>query len=269
MNSADETQPAPGPDGATQPRLSAPQLAGIAASLVAGAVVWAVGLPADRTVFDTTLSSLTVPTALFVAFTGIIVIGTVAAHRTWPVVHIVVAAVIGVVGGFYFWVVAAAWEPLTAPLQFYPPASALLAGLWLVPGVLGGLIVRRPGAAVFTEVVAATVEALLGNQWGFSTIWYGLLEGLGAEVVLALLLYRAWGLLAAGLAGAGAGVTVGLLDGFVYYPEFSVAYRSTYVALAVASGVVIAGVGAWALTRALARTGALAPLASGRSAERV
>ena len=39
--------------------------------------------------------------------------------------------------------------------------------------------------------------------------------------------------------------------------------------LAVVSGAVIAGVGAWALTRALATTGALAPLASGRTAERV
>lgn len=269
MNSADETQSALGPGGPTPPRLSMPQLVGVALSLVAGAVVWAVGLPSDRAVFGTTLFSLTVPAALFVAFTGIVVISVTTTHRTWPVSHIVVAAVIGVVGGFYFWVVAAAWEPITAPLQFYPPASALLAGLWLVPGVLGGLIVRRPGAAVFTEVVAATVEALLGNQWGFSTVWYGLLEGLGAEVVLALLLYRAWGLLAASLAGAGAGVTVGLLDGFVYYPEFSVAYRSAYVALAVASGVVIAGIGSWALTRALARTGALAPLASGRSAQRV
>ncbi|MEJ2578522.1 MAG: ECF transporter S component [Kineosporiaceae bacterium] len=266
MSSVEHTPAAP---GVALPRLGPRHLAGIAASLIAGAVVWTVGLPADRTVFDTALSDLTVPSALFVAFAGIVLVGTVTARSTWPVVDIVVASVLGVVGGFYFWGVAVSWAPLTGWLSFYPPASAVFAGLWLLPGVLGGLVIRRPGAAVFVELLAAVLEALLGNQWGFSTVWYGLLEGLGAEVVLAVLLYRAWGLAPAMLAGAGAGATVGLLDTLVYYPDFSAAYRGAYLALAVTSGAVIAGIGAWALTRALAGTGALAPLASGRSAKRV
>ena len=141
--------------------------------------------------------------------------------------------------------------------------------MWLLPAVVGGLVVRRPGAAVYTELVAATLSALVGNQWGFATVWYGLLEGLGAEVVLALLLYRRWGLPTALLAGAGAGVVVGLLDAFVYYPDFAAGYKATYVALAVVSGVVVAGLGGWALTRALGRAGALAPLASAKDARRV
>lgn len=255
--------------GLDRASLSPPLVALIAAAVAAGAIIWAVGLPSSASLFGTPLADLTIPAALLVAFAGITAAGTVAASTTWPVVDIVVAGMLGVAGGFFFWGVAAVWEPITKPLAFYPPLSAVLAGLWLVPGVLGGLVVRRPGAAVFAELVAATLEALLGNQWGFSTVWYGLLEGLGAEMVLALLLYRAWGLVAAGLAGAGAGVTVGLLDSFVYYPTFSAAYKSAYIALAVASGAVIAGAGAWALTRALASTGALAPLASGRAAERV
>ena len=82
-------------------------------------------------------------------------------------------------------------------------------------------------------------------------------QGLGAEVVLAVLLYRRWGLLAGLAAGAGAGVVVGVLDAFVYYPTFSAGYKAVYVALAVLSGVVVAGLGGWALTRALGRAGAL------------
>lgn len=256
-----------GPAG--PPRLTPRQLTGIAASLAVGLAVWAVGLPATVSVFGTKLSDLTVPAALLVAFAGIIAIGAVSARRTWPVVDTVVAAQIGVAGGLFFWGVAAVWKPMTEPLAFYPPLSAVLVGLWLVPGVLGGLVIRRPGAAVYTELVAAVLEALLGNQWGFSTVWYGLLEGLGAEAILALLLYRAWGLLPGLLAGAGAGVTVGLMDSFVYYPQFSAGYKGAYIGLAIASGAVIAGLGAWALTRALAATGVLAPLASGRAAERV
>ncbi len=251
-------------------RLGSPQLVGIGISVILGIAVWALGLPSSVSVFGTELSTLTVPAALLVAFAGITLISAAVATRwSWSVTEIVVAATLGVAGGFFFWGVASIWTPLTKPLDFYPPLSAVLAGLWLVPGVLGGLVVRRPGAAVYTELVAAILEALLGNQWGFSTVWYGFLEGLGAEVVLAVLLYRAWGLTGAMLAGAGAGVTVGLMDSFVYYPAFSSGYKAAYVGLAVVSGAVIAGVGAWALTRALATAGALGPLASGRAAERV
>ena len=51
-------------------------------------------------------------------------------------------AVLGVAGGLFLWVVAQSWELVTRPLSFYPPASAVLAGLWLLPGVLGGLVLR-------------------------------------------------------------------------------------------------------------------------------
>lgn len=192
-----------------------------------------------------------------------------APRRSWRVVDIVVASVLGVAMGLVFTVWNLGWEPISSGLAFFPPATAILVGVWLSAGVVGGLVIRKPGAALFVELVAAVVSALVGNQWGFSTVWYGLLQGLGAEVVLAVLLYRQWGLVAALGAGAGAGVVVGLLDTTVYYPTFAAAYKVVYVVFAIVSGIVIAGLGGWALTRALARTGALAPLASGRNAQRV
>lgn len=193
----------------------------------------------------------------------------VGGPRGWRVVDIVVASVLGVAGGLFLWVVAQAWNGMTAPLAAYPPASALLGGLWLLPGVLGGLVIRRPGAAIYVELVAATLEALLGNVWGFSTVWYGLLEGLGAEIVLALFLYRRFGPVVALLAGAGAGLALAGLDLTFYYTEFVPVHQLVYVVFAVLSGAVIAGLGGWALTRALARAGALAPLASSGTATRV
>ncbi|TXR56034.1 ECF transporter S component [Quadrisphaera setariae] len=192
-----------------------------------------------------------------------------APRRSWRVVDIVVASVLGVAMGLVFTVWNLGWTPISNALAFFPPASALLVGVWLSAGVVGGLVIRKPGAAVFVELVAAVVSALVGNQWGFATVWYGLLQGLGAEVVLAVLLYRQWGVVAGIGAGAGAGVVVGILDTVLYYPEFVVGWKVAYVAFAIASGIVIAGLGGWALTRALARTGALAPLASGRNAQRV
>ncbi|HZI97875.1 MAG TPA: ECF transporter S component [Actinomycetales bacterium] len=238
--------------------------------VVAAVAIVVAGFPGEQTLFGSDPTNLTVPAALLVALVGLWVGGwTTTTRPRWRVVDIVVASVIGVVGGFVFFAWNAAWLPLSTGLTFFPPASGILVGVWLLPGVLGGLIIRRPGAALYTELVAATLSALLGNQWGFATVWYGFLEGMGAEVVFALLLFRRWGLGAALGAGAGAGVVVGLLDAFVYYPAFSPGYKAVYVAATVVSGVVIAGLGAWALTRSIAATGALAPLASGRDARRV
>jgi energy-coupling factor transport system permease protein len=245
-------------------------LVAAAAAVVVAAVLYAVGLPDTVSVFDTPLADLTLPAALFVAFAGTALAAAVFTRAAWRVVDLVVASVLGVAGGLLFavWNVGL-WPWASGALAFFPPASALLVGVWLLPGVLGGLVVRKPGAAVYTELVAATLSAFIGNQWGFATVWYGLVEGLGAEFVLALLLYRRFGLGAAIGAGIGAGVAVGLMDSLIYYPDFSAGYKLAYVAFAMLSGAVVAGAGSWWLTRALARTGALAPLASGRTAERV
>ena len=191
-----------------------------------------------------------------------------AGRLRWRVVDIVVASVLGVTGGlvFFLWNTFA-WPGLSAATV--PPASALFVGVWLLPGVLGALVIRKPGAALYTELVAAVLSALLGSVWGFSVVWYGLLQGLGAELAFALTRYRSFGLPVALASGAGAGVVVGLLDTGLYFPDLTPAVQVGYVALAIVSGVVVAGLGAWALTRALARTGALAPLASGRQRERV
>lgn len=240
------------------------------AGLVTAVALVAIGLPSGPVLFGSPLASLTVPAAVLAMVTGLWLAGWTSTTRPrWRVVDVVVASVLGVLGAAIFVVWNVSWAPLSAAVAGFPPASALGVGVWLLPAVLGGLIVRRPGAAVYTETVAAVISALVGNQWGFSTVWYGFLEGMGAEVVFALLLFRRWGLPTALAAGAGAGVVVGLLDTFVYYPDFELGYKLLYLAFAILSGVVVAGLGAWGLTRALAATGALAPLASGRDAPRV
>jgi len=246
---------------------SPPRLIFGAIGVLVGVLIYVIGLPSSASIFGTSLADLTLPTAMFVGGATVAVAAATATAARWRVVDIVVASVLGVAGGLVFSV----WNAGSAPLReaMVPPVSAIVVGVWLFPAVLGALIVRRPGAAVFTELVAAVLSALVGNEWGFATVWYGLVEGQGAEVVFALLLYHRYGFPTALFAGAGAGVAVGLLDTLIYYPEFAIGKRLAYIAIAVVSGVIIAGLGSWALTRALARTGTLAPLASGRVAERV
>ncbi|WP_354568372.1 ECF transporter S component [Glaciihabitans sp. UYNi722] len=185
----------------------------------------------------------------------------------WRVVDIVVASVIGVASGVIFWAWGLAWTPISAALAFAPGLSGLLAGGWLFAGVLGGIVIRKPGAALYTEVIAAVVSMLVGTQWGFSTLIWGIVEGLGAEIVLALFLYSSWRLGVVLLSGAGAGVAVGLLDtSFTDYAALDFGFKAVYFICAVISGVVIAGLLSWLAARGLARSGALSRFASGREA---
>ena len=254
---------------ARTPRLSVTHLVAVAAGVVAGLVVWRVGLP-DVPVWDTSLDALTVPVALTVgAGVGVVVIAATS-HRAWRVVDMTVAAVVAVAGGLFLLGMNTAWTPITAPIgRVYPPLPALLNGVWILPGVLAGLVVRKPGAALFGETVAAAIEALTGGLWGFASLYYGVVEGLGVEVVLALMLYRRFGPVAAMLAGMGGGLALSALDLTFYVTDYPPGQKIAYVVLSVLSSAVIAGLGGWALARGLAASGALAPLASGRTAERV
>ena len=185
----------------------------------------------------------------------------------WRVVDIVVAAVglifwgWNTVGGLWF----AAMDGLT------PGLGGIAVGIWLLGGVVGGLVIRKPGAALLVELVAAIVSALIGNVWGISTIFSGLAQGLGAEVICLAFLYLRFSLPDATLAGAAASVGAWVLEFFwgsspniLKTLEFNLLYLGTLVV----SGAVLAGVVGWLLVRGLAASGALSRFAAGRERHR-
>ncbi len=186
----------------------------------------------------------------------------------WRVVDIVVAAVLGVALGLVFWgwnVVGGAWFGAADALT--PGLGGIAVGIWLIGGVVGGLVIRKPGAAFVVEVVAAIVSMLIGNVWGVSTILSGIVQGLGAELIFALFLYRRFGIVVAGLAGAGAGIAAWIFE--LFYgssPNIlkSIEFNTIYLGCVIVSGIVLAGIVGWLLVRALAATGALNRFAAGR-----
>ena len=185
--------------------------------------------------------------------------------RRWRVVDIVVASVVGVAVGVIFWAWTLAYESLSTPLTaLLPGLQSFPEAIWLVGAVIGGLLVRKPGAALYVELLAAVVSALIGSQWGLLTVVSGLVQGLGAEIVFALFLYRVWRLPVAWLAGAGAGLGLAIFEVAVYYPGSSALFATVYTVSAVLGGALIAGTLSWLAVRALARTGALSRFASGR-----
>ncbi len=185
--------------------------------------------------------------------------------RAWRGIDFVTLAVLAVAFGVVFW----GWDTFLYPVVIiglaFPPAQSLTLGVWLLPAVVGGLVVRRPGAALFTELIAANVEMLLGNQWGPGVLVSGVLQGLGVELAFAAFRWRRFGVGVAMLGGALAAVLelVGY-EWWTYQAQFAFDFKLLALGFAIVSGVIVAGVGGWALVRALAGTGALDAFPPGR-----
>lgn len=188
----------------------------------------------------------------------------------WRVVDIVVAAVLGVAIGLVFWgwnTVGGLW--FVAMDGLTPGLGGIAVGIWLIGGVIGGLIIRKPGAALLVELIAAIVSALIGNVWGVTTIFSGLAQGLGAELIFLAFLYVRFTLPVAMLAGAGAGIGAWVLELFLSANiAKTVEFNLIYLGSLIVSGALLAGLVGWLLVRALAATGALSRFAVGRDARR-
>jgi energy-coupling factor transport system substrate-specific component len=66
-----------------------------------------------------------------------------------------------------------------------------LAGIWIISAILVASIVRRPGIAILAALIAAFVESLF-THWGLISLSSGLAQGLGAEIIFLLFMYRRW-----------------------------------------------------------------------------
>lgn len=187
-------------------------------------------------------------------------------RSSWRVIDIIIASVLGVSTGLIFWVwntFGYAW--ITAMDTLTPGFGGLGAGVWLLGGVIGGLVIRKPGAALFVEVLASITSALLGNQWGIETLYSGIAQGLGAELIFALFGYRRFTLPVAMLAGAAAGVGAFILELFTSANlAKSLAFNSIYLSCLTVSGAILAGLLGFWLVKSLAATGALDRFAAGR-----
>jgi energy-coupling factor transport system substrate-specific component len=199
-------------------------------------------------------------------------VSTVAASRTtvipaaestrWRTVDILVVAAIAVAFGVVFWfwnTYVWVWlAPLGQPLEY------VVAGAWVMPAVVAPLVARKPGAALFAEIVAAILSVVFVSPWGMDTILSGFVQGAGAELIFGFTLYRSYGPITALLAGAGAGVGMALHDIPFYFPTASQGLQLGIASFEIVSCAVLAGIGGWVLVRALRQTGALQTFPSGR-----
>ncbi|MFL5732655.1 MAG: ECF transporter S component [Chloroflexia bacterium] len=185
-----------------------------------------------------------------------------AAFERWDTRDLMLVAVVGAAFGPLF----ALWTNIyTFAGGFLGPWNDLVGGFWWLPAILVPYIIRKPGAALVAETLAALVSVLAGSPYGFvGAALAGLTQGMGAEVVFMLTGWKRYDWLTLSLAGVASAVT-----GFVYlWPIYYVGYSTQLLLITLAAyiiGVLIfAVVGGKLLGDALLSTGVLNRFAIGR-----
>ena len=185
----------------------------------------------------------------------------------WRTVDLLTIAFLGAAFGVAYWGWGILYNGPLSAIQFaFAPLGGLFAGTWFMAGVVGGLVVRRPGAALLCEVLAALVSMLPGTEWGATVLVSGIVQGLGCELVFALFGYSFFGPLVAVLAGAMAGPFAAAYESTTWIQDWSLGWKLAYAGVLAFSGAVVAGLGGWALTRTLAAAGALNAFPAGQEA---
>lgn len=90
----------------------------------------------------------------------------------WTSSDIAVGAALGVACGLVFWLFnfAYAWlSPIIGGIL--PGLASIRHPLWYFSGTLAVIILRKPGAAVYVNLVGSAAEMLLGNQFSFGFVF--------------------------------------------------------------------------------------------------
>lgn len=160
--------------------------------------------------------------------------------KNYTIFEMVFICVSSVALGVAFWGWTFAYE-ITKPALKLVGLNYLAAGFWIFASVFTPMIVRRPFVAIIASVIAAGVEGVI-THWGAMALVWGLVQGLGAEMVFAATGYRKWNLSMLVIASMMSATASFILDYFYYgYSQMAVQLQLTQYLSFVVSSAVLAG----------------------------
>ncbi|PWK61420.1 ECF transporter S component [Roseicyclus mahoneyensis] len=184
-------------------------------------------------------------------------------HSVWTLRETLIVAVLGAVFGVLYLGWVQVWLVLQA--IFGALTMDVVMGFWFVVSIIAAAIIRKPGVALVSEVMAAAVQVLLGSPAGLLLLLTGLVQGAGAEAVFAATRWRRYSLAVLMAAGMGAAVF-----SFAYtwirfdYGSLAPGLVVAMFVLRLASGALLGGLLGHVIVKALYRTGVLSGLAIDR-----
>ena len=180
--------------------------------------------------------------------------------KGWTLREILIVTVLGVVFAVLYLGWVQVW--LVAQAIFGTVTMDVVMGFWFVASIVAAAIIRKPGVAFTSEVLAGGVEILLGSPAGLLLLVSGAVQGAGAEVVFAATRWRNYSLPVLMVAGVSAAIF-----SFAYtwirfnYGALQPGLLIAMFVLRCLSGAVLGGWLGHIIVEALYKTGALAGLA--------
>ena len=180
--------------------------------------------------------------------------------QRWTLRETLVVTVLGAVFAVLYLAWVQVW--LVAQAMFGALTMDVFMGFWFIVSIVAAAIIRKPGVALASEVLAAAVQILLGSPAGLLLLVTGLVQGAGAELVFAATRWRNYSLPVLMAAGVGAAIfsfayTWVRFDYGALQPTILVAM----FVLRCLSGALLAGWLGHLIVEALYRTGVLSGFA--------
>ncbi|OIK16875.1 thiamine ABC transporter permease [Bacillus sp. MUM 116] len=172
--------------------------------------------------------------------------------RSLTLTDVLVTVVISIVFGLIYKL----WSPLyyaVKPIGLH--IDQLIYGMWFIAATVAFLIIRKPGVAFLAEIAAASGEFLAGSEFGLEALLYGAMQGLFAEIIFALFMYKRYSLFVTCLAAFGSGLASIIMDSYKgYIGDLALWNLTLFVGARLIGTILIAGVGAYYLVKALEET---------------
>lgn len=188
-------------------------------------------------------------------------------QEQWKLRDVILMAIFGVVfAGVYMAVFSGGLVLSTAltPLGLSAFGFEIIYGVWFMAATLAAYIIRKPGAALICEVLAAALELLMGNTGGLTVVLTGIIQGLGAELVFLCFRYKRWDYLSMCLAAMGSALLIFCYE--LYYLQYyllSPVLLCAQLAVRFVSAALFSGVLCKLAGDGLARTGVVRSYAVG------
>ncbi|MAZ14848.1 ECF transporter S component [Oricola sp.] len=177
----------------------------------------------------------------------------------WTLREILIVAVLGAVFAVLYLGWVQVW--LIAQAIFGAVTMDVVMGFWFIVSIIAAAIIRKPGVALISEMLAALVEILLGSPAGLMLLLAATIQGAGAEIVFAATRWRNYSLPVLMLAGVGASVFSFVYTWFLYdYGALAPGLLVVMFVLRCLSGAILGGLAGYFIVRALYRTGVLSGL---------
>lgn len=188
--------------------------------------------------------------------------------KVWKLKDILMVAIIGVLCSFLYLgnvylglAVTTALTPSGWGVIGYEP----LYGVFFMAASLAVFIIQKPGVGIVAEIIAATLEVLMGNWFGPGVIITGLIQGIAVELIFFLTKYKKFNLKTMMLSG----VSVALIS-YAYhlfeseYYLLDIKFILVMVILRTVSAILITGIAAYLIGIGLAKAGVLSAYPLGR-----